>query len=955
MSQSFFSPVTTRIFRPLLIAAVLAGASSLTLVASAWQEAPPSSKVLAGTYYDTENFDASLMLNNKGPGTLQVDITLRSLSREQFRLESIYIEGADEIPLKPLVSEAGPAFGKGQLELNHSGKRLELGAQIVMKDQRHARHFYEQLIDPTTNFASSRLEGLWWLPSPNSEFALVLANRRPDPLTVELEMTGIGGTHELSEQISLKPHQVQVLDLSKKRQRRLAQAGAISLSHSGEAGDLLARGMIAGPARGSSFQVEFNDPAIHSSTTLHGTGLRLDPSPGKKIRPVMLVHNTGDEPVNLQASLHLTDPQGNARHLPLPSTRLLPKEITDLGPAALETINQLDLRPNGGTAGVEINHDGFPQHIVASVFSATPDGSHVSQVPILDPETLSSSAGGVPWTVDEQTDTLVHFKNTTGQRQQFVFHVLHSQGIFTSGIQLLAPNESRRVDMRRLRDEPPAHFFGNPPAQEETGGQVLWSARNPDGIVLIARAEYIDLEQGTSRTYSCTNCCPDSFHAGYVQPGTAGIQVGEQTTLRAWEETINCYEAICGPFEVTTAQWQSSNTFIASVEQFNGTTTGEGAGSATITAEWTACTFEEGELLCNPNCPSFFASAFVQVSQPSCDVSVTQPPSSLMFLSTNTIQAAAEKSPSSCQDVITWTVTAQVGDIKNVSPSNQQGPNLSFQPDPMHKPYLAGSSCSSPGNGSCQASDPLTFQITAAITGGSDSVQITQDEKNIIRQEYVNHALDVPTRNQLVSPSSTTNFSVSEVLQFTVYSRILGNPAGLAQQVRDKFNELIYDDVQATGVGTQNLDPMTAVVTAGAEFNEVGKLLKTEPCHESQNPECDDVLNQAGDAILAGPNGIAETTARDETTNFGLILTSAWRNPERNEAIGGTKNSRHQFGDAVDLTFTSTRPMDYSLPELYCALEAAGDMVADVSIPEDGGTQRACNDMSVDHVHVHNN
>lgn len=88
------------------------------------------------------------MLNNKGPGILQVDVTLRSLSGEASRLDSIYIEGAEEIPLKPLVSGAGPAFGRGQLELNHSGERLQLGAQVVMKDRRRSRHFYEQLVDP---------------------------------------------------------------------------------------------------------------------------------------------------------------------------------------------------------------------------------------------------------------------------------------------------------------------------------------------------------------------------------------------------------------------------------------------------------------------------------------------------------------------------------------------------------------------------------------------------------------------------------------------------------------------------------------------------------------------------------------------------------------------------------------------------------------------------------------
>ncbi len=41
---------------------------------------------------------------------------------------------------------------------------------------------------------------------------------------------------------------------------------------------------------------------------------------------------------------------------------------------------------------------------------------------------------------------------------------------------------------------------------------------------------------------------------------------------------------------------------------------------------------------------------------------------------------------------------------------------------------------------------------------------------------------------------------------------------------------------------------------------------------------------------------------KDGSTNYGLRLTSGYRCPEKNEAVGGQPNSRHMWGHAIDLT-----------------------------------------------------
>lgn len=93
-----------------------------------------------------------------------------------------------------------------------------------------------------------------------------------------------------------------------------------------------------------------------------------------------------------------------------------------------------------------------------------------------------------------------------------------------------------------------------------------------------------------------------------------------------------------------------------------------------------------------------------------------------------------------------------------------------------------------------------------------------------------------------------------------------------------------------------------------------------------------------------------EQLISDMRKKYLFQLNSAWRNPERNEAVGGVLNSRHQFGNAVDLDIT--RPAEgLTTAQLFCILQTAGDAVAD-GFAEHFGTQRVCNAADVTHVHV---
>ena len=324
------------------------------------------------------------------------------------------------------------------------------------------------------------------------------------------------------------------------------------------------------------------------------------------------------------------------------------------------------------------------------------------------------------------------------------------------------------------------------------------------------------------------------------------------------------------------------------------------------------------------------------------------------FLSNVQVDSMASLTATGDLSEIEWEVTPAGmtgGGVTNEMPANHKGPNFSFLPDPpAHPAYVQGTNCGNPGNGSCARSQPLSYRIEAAYCTSSDDHTIAQDQIDFIRQEYLNHGINVPARGDFSIPVATANFTVAEIIGPNAYSVVLGTPGNLAQDVRDEFNLRIRDDQQTIPVGVTGVPPAAVVVAPGQNIQILGALLDTAPCNGAPNPGCDDHV--VGNTIVAGPNGIAETVAENRETNVPLTLNSAWRNPERNEAVGGLLNSRHQFGNAADLHIRIAAE-GKTRAQLYCILETAADALAGtIGIAEMGGVQVDCNDPRVTHVHA---
>jgi len=317
------------------------------------------------------------------------------------------------------------------------------------------------------------------------------------------------------------------------------------------------------------------------------------------------------------------------------------------------------------------------------------------------------------------------------------------------------------------------------------------------------------------------------------------------------------------------------------------------------------------------------------------------------FLSTTVITANATLQNGGDPTQIQWTVTPNTGGISNPTPANMLGTSFTFTPNPPpHPPY--GSA------GSLSRSTSLLYAIKGVFCSSNDTHTIKQDERDTIIQEYLNHGIMQPTRDAFVTATASTYFSQSVINQ-TAYDIILGNPGSLADNIFVSYNAAVNGDQQVQTPGTAGLKATDPVVTASStSYSLIGRKLVTPPCYPNPRSSCDDVISPDGLSVLAGKDGIAQTTVINGTHN--LILNSTWRNPERNEYVKGVLNSRHQFGNAVDMSPSDGRVGLAQQSDLYCMLKtAAGPPISSLSQTElksAPGKSAACNLAGINHAHA---
>ncbi|MGI8835772.1 MAG: hypothetical protein ACR2H4_03940 [Pyrinomonadaceae bacterium] len=565
------------------------------------------------------------------------------------------------------MTAGGPAFREGSLQVHYEGKDMELGGVVMLVDTDRSLIFDEELSEPMM-FASSRLEGVWWLPSPKAELRLIVSNTSDAPLSANVSVDGTAPKQTVPEVLSLMPHETRVMDLqdlARKRRATLATVGGISVNQTGAPGALLARALIQEPAVGYSSVVEFSDPQTAKSSRLDGAGLRIGEIASEQLTQVAVARNVGDSPSVVNGRIPYTTSAGNAGEISLPKVRLAPGEVKEIKLA--EAIEESGLKKIAA-AGLQFEYSSQPGSVIMSALSVSSSGNQVFRVPLVDAKAQSSSTGKYPWSIEDSASTFVYLKNTTDHPQKYQLQINYEGGAYALGIKTIEAGQTMALDLRALRDNQVPDESGHTIPLKATQGQVFWSVDGRENLVLIGRAEQVDVAHGLSSTSACELCCPPSFFDGACNPSSAVGVPGDTTQFTATQRKVDCNGNILAPVVVASPSWSSTNTAVATVNT-TGLATAQSPGTGNIQASWEIFYSNPGSGCacrdtCSPTARCCVSTSDIFTASATCDVAPRVTFSSLTAVGkgyTGSVQVTLNPSPSATSVTLTLSTTTGTG------------------------------------------------------------------------------------------------------------------------------------------------------------------------------------------------------------------------------------------------------------------------------------------------------
>ena len=178
----------------------------------------------------------------------------------------------------------------------------------------------------------------------------------------------------------------------------------------------------------------------------------------------------------------------------------------------------MDIQKEVKSAGIEFNYSTSPGSIIATALSVSQDRNNVFRVPVRDATDQRSSTGNYPWSIDDNSATVVYIKNATDTPKRYTMFLSYEDGYWVTGEKEIPGGQMVAYDLRDLRDKRVPDSQGHSIPLTTTGGQVHWSVVGREAHALIGRAELANLSTGTSITSACGTCCPDSFSNAYMDP-----------------------------------------------------------------------------------------------------------------------------------------------------------------------------------------------------------------------------------------------------------------------------------------------------------------------------------------------------------------------------------------------------------------------------------------------------
>lgn len=552
-------------------------------------------------FSESSGMTSTLSLNNNMKEATEVKITIFNGKGESFEAPPVALQGESitRLSLKDLTKGARGDFNSGNIRIFYRGPAMGVTSQVSVVSTRE-RVSFESMASETMMFASSKLNGIAWVPDDRTQAGVALTNVASSTLTVTA--TSGRDPNRKVKPIKLDPRETRVIDLKEFIDvRRGSTASAlIRLEHDGAPGALITTGFALNEKTGFSCGINFVDPATVKSSRLAGARLRFGKANDKEgfpsgatFRAPVVIANVSDAPTDARISVEYTFESAHYK-VDLEPVTLAAQEIKEI-----DLTQEMERRGVSGpvdNAGVDIIYSGAAGSVIGRLVSVDASGDICFEVPIKDPLSGVNRVGGsYPWRLDQGYTSILHLKNTIGETVYAMAQLRYDGGTYHLERIKLAPYQTVAVDIKQLRDAQQKDIRGGVMPKDLISGKVVWFEEKVGS--LIGRMEVTRLDAGVASSFSCGGSCPCSpnYDYSYFIPSSLDGPADQYGDYFLYEMRRDPCDNTYGPYDRTfDALWSSSNPTVASMDG-PGHIFCSSAGTCTITAQFTAIHYEPQE------------------------------------------------------------------------------------------------------------------------------------------------------------------------------------------------------------------------------------------------------------------------------------------------------------------------------------------------------------------------
>ena len=385
------------------------------------------------------------------------------------------------------------------------------------------------------------LEGLWWLPYPDTQVYFALQNTFRVGVELKIELFSNGQIIR-SSAVELGDSGFRLVNINNLlKPNKPPELGGVRFTYRSKQGQTFP-GQIMG--RGRLFQEKLGFSTffmLHESVTNLPNDVvselqapaayfgRLDKLLDKSkayLHPHLIMRNIADHKVYVQATIHGRDINNKPTELRLKSLLLSPQSTMHVDLEEQRRGNKSNL--TDGIAGLRLTHDGAVHDVIAELFNMDEGGKVVyydaiRNLPSYHPEMHAA----ISFNLAARNRSFIILKNASDEPQKANVVLDYNDGKrqYTVKLPEIPPQQVEIVDIRRLRDAQIRDENGQVlPPDIEFGGTVV--INEPGGIVVSDPTFFggdEDFDDSGFNPHLTASCAIDASLSGRVPRGLPTI------------------------------------------------------------------------------------------------------------------------------------------------------------------------------------------------------------------------------------------------------------------------------------------------------------------------------------------------------------------------------------------------------------------------------------------------